>query len=192
DQPHWLDLLDPDAANLETAIERAAETDPDRALRLCVALTAWWKLRGRFAAAELAYARALDAADTKPSSVRARALWARAYLLTWAGRFEDGIPAAQQALAVAEEVEDQLAIARALMTLGWIQVFPDPVGCRPTLERSMRLAREVDDEWCLLAATQFLAYSYLFSHEFAEAERLLNEAFPAVEQARIREALGWH
>src|SRR5207302_354676 len=70
DQPHWLDLLDPDAANLETAIERAAETDPDRALRLCVALTAWWKLRGRFAAAELAYARALDAAGTKPSSVR--------------------------------------------------------------------------------------------------------------------------
>src|SRR5205807_405412 len=48
----WLSVLDPEAANLASAIDGAVETDPEGALRLCAALTMWWKLRGRFAAAE--------------------------------------------------------------------------------------------------------------------------------------------
>ena len=73
---------------------------PQPALRMCVALTFWWKLRGRFAAAELAYARGLDAADPAPSALRARALWGRGYLLTYAGAYESGIRVTQEALDI--------------------------------------------------------------------------------------------
>ena len=139
----WLAVLDPDAANLQAAIDRAIETEPDRALRLCVALTFWWKLRGGFAAAQLAYGRALDAADSAPSPLRARVLWGRAYLLIYAGDYVAGIATAQESLAVAETVEDHSTVARALDMLGTIQLFPDPAGSRPGLERSIELARSV-------------------------------------------------
>ena len=43
-----LEALDLEAANLALAADRAAETDGGRALRLCIALTVWWKFRGRF------------------------------------------------------------------------------------------------------------------------------------------------
>ena len=46
-------------------------------LRLAVALTFYWKLQGRFVAAEVGYAHALDAAATD-APLCARALWGRA------------------------------------------------------------------------------------------------------------------
>jgi predicted ATPase/class 3 adenylate cyclase len=191
-QREWLEVLDPEAANLAVAIGRAAQTDPESALRLCVALTLWWKLRGRFAAAELAYGRALDAADPAPSSPRAQALWGRAYLLTYAGDYEAGIGTAQEALALAEAVEDHSTIARALDMLGTIQLFPDPVGSRPGLERSIELARRAGDDWCLVDATQILGYSHLLCEEIAEAERLLNDALPIIERNGYGEQAAWH
>src|SRR5205807_2295997 len=81
------------------------------------------------------YARALDAADPAPSSLRARALWGRGYLLAYAGAYESGIGVTQEALAAAEAVGDHSTTARALDALGTIRLFPDPIGCRPGVER---------------------------------------------------------
>ncbi len=77
DQHLWLQVLAAEDANLSAALEHAAKTDPDKALALAVALTFYWKLRGRFAAAERGYALALDAA-APDAPLRARALWGRA------------------------------------------------------------------------------------------------------------------
>jgi DNA-binding CsgD family transcriptional regulator/tetratricopeptide (TPR) repeat protein len=191
-QREWLDVLDPDAANLHAAIDQAAGTDPERALRLCVALTLWWKLRGSFVAAELAYARALDAADPEPSSLRARVLCGRAYLLTYAGDYEAAIATAQEALADAEAVDDPSATARALDVLGTIQLFPDPIGSRPGIERSIELARAAGDEWCFADASQILAYSHIMCDEYIEAARLLNSVLPIIERMGYGEFAAWH
>ena len=45
-QREWLEVLDGEAANLTAALDHAVETDGERALRLSVALTFWWRLRG--------------------------------------------------------------------------------------------------------------------------------------------------
>ena len=191
-QHEWLGALDPDAANFAAAIDHAAATDAARALRLCVALTFWWKLRGRFAAAELAYGRALDARDAAQSALRARALWGRGYLLTYAGDYEAGIATTEEALAAAEAVEDDSTIARALDVLGTIQLFPDPAGSRPGLERSIELARRVGDDWCLVDATQILGFTHLIRDELAECERLLNGVLPIIERNGYGEQAAWH
>jgi predicted ATPase/class 3 adenylate cyclase/DNA-binding CsgD family transcriptional regulator len=191
-QRQALGMLDPEAANLAVAIDRAAQTDPVSALRLCAAMTFWWKLRGRFAAAELAYGHALNAGDPAPSSLRARVLWGRAYLLTYAGDYETGIAVAQDALALAEAVADSSGVARVLDLLGTLQVFTDPVGSRAGLARSIELARETGDEWCLVDATQILGYSYLLCNDIAESERLLNEVLPIIEQHGYGEQAAWH
>ncbi len=191
-QREWLDAIDPDAGNFAAAIDRGAQTDPDLALRLCAALTFWWKLRGSFAAAEAAYDRALGAADTGASQLRARVLWARAYLLGYAGDYMTAIGAAHEALAAADAVGDDSTTARALDVLGTIQLFPDPIGARPGLERSIELARKAGDEWCLADATQILAFSHFICDELSELEDRLNEALPIVERNGYGEQLAWH
>jgi predicted ATPase len=191
-ESEWLEVLDPEATNLQAAIDWGAATDPEQALRLCLALTLWWKARGRFAAAELAYGRALDAADPSPSALRARVLWGRAYLLTYAGDFMGAIGTAQQALAMAEEVQDNFAMARALEVLGTIQLLPDPVGSREPFTRAIELARRAGDDWLLSWAIGDLGYAHLLCDEFADGERLLNESLPIVERSGNHEGLAWH
>jgi non-specific serine/threonine protein kinase len=127
-QSAWLDVLDLEAANLALALDHAVDTDGQLALRLCVALTFWWKYRGRFAQADDACVRALDAVSPESSSLRARVLWARGYLLTYSGRFEDAIASEQAALKMATELEDFSTAARALDVLGTLRMYPDRSG----------------------------------------------------------------
>jgi predicted ATPase/class 3 adenylate cyclase/DNA-binding CsgD family transcriptional regulator len=191
-QRQWLAALDIEAANLGVAMDSAAATDPDRGLALCSSLTFWWKLRGRFEAAEAAFGRALDAAGEEPSRLRAGVLWGRAYLRIYGGDYVGAIGAAEEALAMAEAVDDRSSMARALDVLGTTQFLPDPVGCRPGQARSIALARESGDDWCLVDATQILAFAHLFTDEFDEAERLLGEALPLIERMGYQEFLAWH
>jgi predicted ATPase len=63
-QREYLELLDPEAANLPAAIDYALRSEPPLALRFCAALYRWWCARGRYAEAELAHSRCLDASGT--------------------------------------------------------------------------------------------------------------------------------
>jgi predicted ATPase/class 3 adenylate cyclase/DNA-binding CsgD family transcriptional regulator len=192
EQRLWLDALDVEGANLSAALDRAAgQATGERALRLCIALTVWWKLRGRFALADSAYARALDAAGEDPSPLRARVLWARGYLMTYSGRFEEAIAAELAALEIAEELEEKSTAARALDVLGTLQIWPDPTGGRDGLERSRALARESGDEWCFVDATQILGYGLLMqAHPGAVA--MFEEALPMIERTGYAEFAAWH
>jgi predicted ATPase/DNA-binding CsgD family transcriptional regulator len=191
EQPELLQLLDDDAANFEAALDRALETDADQALRLCIALVLWWRLRGLFPAGQRSFARAFDAAEPSRSELRARGLWGWSYLLAVGGDHRKAMPTAREALEIAEAVGDRSTIARALHVLALFQRFSDPVGSRPGLERSCELARTVDDHWCLIHATQVLAYSYLLCDEFEEGERLLQEVFPLTEDMGYVVASHW-
>ena len=97
---------------------------------MCAALTVWWKLRGRFALADSAYVRALDAAGEEPSPLRARVLWARGYLLSYSGRFEEAVASELAALELAQQLEEKSTAARALDVLGTMQIFAEPAGGR--------------------------------------------------------------
>src|SRR2546423_9453534 len=83
-------------------------------------------------------------------------------------------------------------MARALDVLGTIQIFPNPIGARPGLVRSIELARQAADEWCLVDATQILAYSNFLCAELAESERLFNELLPIIERTGYGQFAAWH
>jgi DNA-binding CsgD family transcriptional regulator/tetratricopeptide (TPR) repeat protein len=190
-QPEFLDRLDPEAANLAAAIERALATEPEKALQLCVALTFWWRLRSLFSQGDAGFARALDAA-TEPSELRARALWGRAYLLIFAGAFESAFPAAQQALEAAEELGDDSTTARVLWLLGIVMLWPDPIGCRPGLERARELASLSGDEFALMHATQAIGMSYTFQDDYRRAKPFHEDALRIAEGLGQREAIAWY
>jgi predicted ATPase/class 3 adenylate cyclase/DNA-binding CsgD family transcriptional regulator len=190
-QSTWLGLLDDEAANLGLALDHAVETDGKLALRLCVALTFWWKYRGRFAHADDAYVRTLDVVHDESEPLRARVLWARGYLLTYAGRFEEAMACEQEALETASRLGDLSTAARALDVLGTMQVLPDPVGARTVIEQARELAQASGDEFCFVDATQMLATSYLFQTDPA-AERIFQEANETIERRGFAECAAWH
>jgi predicted ATPase/class 3 adenylate cyclase/DNA-binding CsgD family transcriptional regulator len=188
----WLDALDPEAANLAAALDHAIAHDPALALRLCAALTFWWKLRGHFAAAEGACAGALAAVEPAPSPLRARVLWARAYLACYGGDVETAVASAQEALAMAEELGETAIAARALDVLASLQMFPDPAGARGVARRARDLAKAAGDDWCLCDASQILAYSHLICGETGETTATLDSVLAVIERTGSAEFAAWH
>jgi predicted ATPase/DNA-binding CsgD family transcriptional regulator len=176
-----LELHDAESANYDAALDRAIATDPERALRLCIALTLWWRLRGLFPAGERSFARALEAANDDPSPVRAGALWGWSYLMAVGGNHSRAVTTAREALELAETLGQESTMARALHVIGLFQRFSDPFGSHRGLERSRALARAAGDDWCLIHSTQVLASSYLLCDDFEQGERLLEEVLPLTE-----------
>jgi predicted ATPase/DNA-binding CsgD family transcriptional regulator len=191
-QSEFLYVLDPEAANFAHAIEWAADTDPDKALRLCVALIMWWRLRGHFAQGEAGLRRALEAARTDPSFHRAAALVGRGFLLIYSGAIEAAIPATYEALAEAERVGDSLLTAGALYQIGILTLFPDPVGSRPTLERARALALGTGHDNAIMGITVCLAYSYSHQDDHRRATALFDEVLPLAERTHNQEMLAWY
>lgn len=191
-QENWLEVLDQDTANFTAAFDWAAYTDPECALRLCVALTFWWKGRGLYDPAERAFGRSLSADDGTPSSLRAHTLWGRGYLAAFAGQIETSVLNLQQAREMAEEIGDPSALARSLMGLGFIQVYPDPFGSRSVSQRANDLARDCGDDFALVASYLNLAWSHVFRHELDDAERLLDESLPIAERHGYPELQAYH
>ncbi len=168
-QREWLDLLDPEAANLAAAIDYALASDPPLALRFCAALRGWWRARGRFAEAELAHSSSLEACGNAEPALRARAFESRADIALWVGQFDAAEAHATEALALAEEVGDQGTAARARRDLGNALAFTNPPAARAELVRAVELARAAGDDRALVLAKQSAVLAYMFQGEHAQA-----------------------
>lgn len=189
----WLDVLDVEAANLDAAFERALLAGGERALRFCAAVFHWWRLRGLFGAAERACERALGVGDRSASPLRAEVLAAYGYLLVSCGKSGLAVEIEQRALAMAREVDDLSAQARALNVLGLIESFPDPVGCRPRLERACELARASGDDWCFVDASLNLSWTHQqICDEHEEGERLRRDVLTLSERNGYRDYVSWY
>ena len=81
-------------------------------------------------------------------AVRARALADRATLGLWAGD-ADSPDQAQQALAIAREVDDPVLLVRALTARGYVAAYFDAEAARAYLAEAIDLARDLGDRWRL-------------------------------------------
>jgi predicted ATPase/DNA-binding CsgD family transcriptional regulator len=171
----WIDVLEPEAANLQAAVDHAISTDPQQALRIGVALTPLWRVAGQFARGRQALAGALDASDPAPSALRARALWSCGFLARFAGDAGLAFKCAQEALEMAEAVGDEWTLAMALVTLGSVQMFRDPLGSRPRFDRALTIARSAGDPWLLMMCLSTLGRSFMLTDDLHEVERIFND-----------------
>jgi predicted ATPase/class 3 adenylate cyclase/DNA-binding CsgD family transcriptional regulator len=122
------------------------------ALMLASSLQPLWQARGRLLEGLTWFDTALadnnaQHPDVAPA-VRARALADSAVLGLWAGA-ADSQDQAQQALAIAREVDDPTLLARALTACGYIASYFDTEAARAYLAEAIRLARELGDRWRL-------------------------------------------
>jgi predicted ATPase/class 3 adenylate cyclase/DNA-binding CsgD family transcriptional regulator len=190
-QPESLQLLDAEAANLGAAIEWAAATEPELALRLCTALTFWWRLHGLFADGDAAFERALETAPSEASPLRACALWGRGYLAIVAGERERGERNAREALEMGEELEDEWIQGRALLVLATFAVAADPRSGIGIAKRSRELAKAAGDDFAIADATQVLGYALWSQDDYEAARRELDASLEVAERIGNRELMAW-
>jgi predicted ATPase/class 3 adenylate cyclase/DNA-binding CsgD family transcriptional regulator len=122
------------------------------ALSLASSLQPLWQARGRVREGLAWFDTALADLDAQHPEVtpatRARALADSALLGFWAGA-ADGPDRAQQALAIAREVDEPTVLARALTACGYIVGFFDAEAARAYVAEAIGLARELGDRWRL-------------------------------------------
>jgi predicted ATPase/class 3 adenylate cyclase/DNA-binding CsgD family transcriptional regulator len=136
--------------NLRAAFGWSRETsDVELALTLTSSLQPLWQGRGRLREGLTWFDTALDAHQPAMTpAVRARALADRATLGLWAGATESP-DQAQQALAIAREVNDPALLARALTACGYVAAYFDADEAGSYLTQAMGLARDLGDRWRL-------------------------------------------
>ena len=120
--PALLARMDVEHDNLRAALEWADTAGRGESfLRMVTALTLFFELRGHLPSGARWFERALAAdTGTEPTAVRAVRCGARARGRVRRG-FRDRRHCAPQALALAEQVGDEWAMARALNTMGYIE-----------------------------------------------------------------------
>jgi predicted ATPase/DNA-binding CsgD family transcriptional regulator len=182
-QDAWFAVLDGEAANLAAAIDWALGSEPRLALRLCAALTRWWNARGRFAEAELALSRSLEACGDREPGLRGRALYSRTFLAVRRGDYAAVETHATAAIALAHEAGDEATAARARGELGTALASRSPGAARSELARSAELARAAGDDWALVTAKLGIAMTHVLESDHAQAASANDEVAGLAEQS---------
>lgn len=184
DGPMWLARLEEEHDNLRAAFEWADTAGAEeKQLRLTTALTLFFEMRGHLAEGGRWFARSLARGDGS-SVVRARALWGAAHVAVYGDDFATAAQRAPEALAMAEATGDDWAAARALNTLGYLQLGFEPDAGRATLGRSIELGRKIGDNWAVADGLKMLTVAWLLQQDFDALEA------PLAELLRVAERLG--
>ena len=160
DMARWLATLDADADNLRAAIDWAFEEDAAAALRLCVALSSYWRARSlaealehlRRAAEAARSMRPPDpAADAERAMLVARTLAAAANASWMAGSASIGLPWAREGLEVARQLAHPQTLAEALVAMSITTIFTgERAGVVEWSEEAVRIAEAVG-AWSAIA-----------------------------------------
>jgi predicted ATPase/class 3 adenylate cyclase/DNA-binding CsgD family transcriptional regulator len=161
DYERRLEQAESEIDNLRAAFSWSRENyDNEPALALASSLQPLWLARGRLREGLAWFDAALADHNAQhpgvPPLVGARALADRAMLAIWFGD-ADSLAQAQQALAVAREVNDPALLVRTLTAGGLIAAMSGELS-RPYFTEAIGLARELDDRWrlCQILAWQAL------------------------------------
>jgi len=153
DYEQRLEQAEVEIDNLRAAFGWSREnSDTELALALASSLQPLWQARGRLREGLTWFDTALTDLDAhQPGvapAVRARALADRATLGLWVASAESP-DQAQQALAIAREIDDPALLIRALTACGYIAAYFDAEAAGPYLAEALGLARALDDRWRL-------------------------------------------
>ncbi len=143
DQAAWFDRLSGDHANFQAALRWCQDHDRALGVRLCVALTLFWRSRGHIGIGR-GWLHALTAGVRLPASLLGPALVA-ACRLAWAqGDLEPARRLAAEARTVCARAEEGDAYAEALNLLGDLEARAGEIqAARTHLDQALVLYREL-------------------------------------------------
>ena len=195
DHEQRLEQAEAEMDNLRAAFVWSLETgDVGRSLELATSLQPLWFTRGRIREGLAWFDAALTGGDTShlevAAAVRAGALADKAVLDAWvAARLS--MDQAQQAVAIARELDDPALLARALTACGVVANYYDREVARPYFAEAIGLARAIGDRWrlsqilALQAQGAAIAGDPLAVHAAAEEGRDLADAIGDRSNSRV-------
>ena len=187
-QAEAIATLDAEAANLEAAVAWGVESET--ALRLCAALALWWRFSGRLGDGDAALARVLDAAGPRPTPLRARVLWGRAYV-NLARDLERAERCASAAAELAERLGEPSTQARALTVLATIRVFDDLPVAAGAARRACEVATAAGDDFALADAVQLLGVTRWSQDDYTAASGHFEQALALARRIGHNENASW-
>ena len=152
DYEQRIEQADIDIANMRAAFLWIREnSDVELALALASSLQPLWITRGRIQEGRAGFDAVLTQEVAKDAgvaaAVRARALADTAVLYLLSGA-ADSLDRAQQALAIARDIDDRAVLARALIACGFTAAYNAELAVAYFAE-AMELVRALDDKWRL-------------------------------------------
>ena len=189
DYEQRLEQADIEIDNLRAAFGWSREnSEVELALALASSLQPLWQARGRIREGRAWFDTALADLDAQhpgvAAAVRARALADQAVLDTWAGAAAR-MDQAEQALAIAREVDDPALLARTLTACGFCAgAGYSAEVARACFTEALGLARALDDRWRL---SQILALQAMGAHTAGD---LIGMRAAAEEGRDLADAIG--
>ena len=192
EQDWFFELLEHAHANLRAALEFSlGDGREEWALRLSAALTLFWRVRGHFDEGRDLLAAALASSNGAPPGLKAKAQWGEGFLSLMAGDPYGSVAPLEQSLAHFEQIREPGGQARALLLIGNARQRQGEPGAHELLERSVTLARDAGDAWCLAHALGCLGFERL-SHAGSELARpLFEESLQVAEKAGDKQGRRW-
>jgi non-specific serine/threonine protein kinase len=174
----WLSRLEMDHNNLRTALSWYMECgQPERGLRLAVALFGFWQARGYHSESRRWLELLLAAAPEAPPSLRAAALHWAGMAAHWQGDLTRGRSLYEASLALARQIADPSSVASALAGLGvlaWEE--GDERASSEFLDEGIAVARECGDIARLSGLLRDKSHAPRVQGRYAEAQAYLEES----------------
>ena len=155
-QRDWLDRLELEHDNLRAALDWAHGRHPEAGLRIVAALPRFWLARGHSTEGRERLSAALDAnreragTDVELARVYQKALFGAGWLATTQRDGPDALRRLEEALALAERLNDPAARARTLCELGYARhLSGDELAAHAAWEAGLAQARSLHDPWLL-------------------------------------------
>lgn len=177
DQALWLERLDAEHENFSAVLWWSlARGDPAVALQVVGSLAMFWRLRGHWSAGRQWSERALREAEPADPALRAKAQWGLAVLAGLMGDLGTAVPAAEHALELFGELNDDAGASRALAVLGQMWLVQQPAKALKLAEQSNRLARQAGDPWALVESLAVAGQARVMTGRGRESGPLFDEA----------------
>lgn len=183
-QIDWLARLDEEHDNLRLALGWSLEAgEPELALRLCVALHDFWRIRGHLTEGRHWLERALRT-GAGPDALRARALTGAALIDRHRGEHVSLVELLTEAERLARSSRDRTALADALTHLGiGLRERQDIAAARERLDEALSLWRDAGDPRGLVLALGIRASVALAEGDTRHAHTLRQEALDVATRA---------
>jgi tetratricopeptide (TPR) repeat protein len=188
-QGAWLQRLERDRGNLIAALDWARDYgDHQLGLRLVAALGPFWYFRGYISEGRhwIDTFLAASASDPNPPSSRIWLLYGAGKLALEQGDYVRVTEVADQALALAQALDDSLGMSQALELQGSVaRVRGDPLGARALLEQSLLWGRRAGDRVALERVLFWLGHAAREAGDLVRAELAFEELLLASRQGPL-------
>ena len=189
-QTVWLGRLDSEHDNFRSALTWLGGADEaELELRLSIALTRFWYVRGHITEARswldkvLSENEVLAATAGQPAPLRAQVVTSASAFALIQGDYPEATRLAEESLQLARAHGDTGRIANALSNLGAIALAGgDSKKARPLLEEAVGLSRELDEKPVAARAINNLGDLALTVGEYARAETLFQESLELLRE----------